>query len=60
MVEQLLETSLNESDTVSIDGCYFIENVGISMTLEQNEGVSTVKIFNSNDQLVASNATKDR
>ncbi len=60
VVEQLLETNLNESDTVSIDGCCFIENVGIPMTLEQNEGASTAKIFNSNDQLVASNSTKDR
>ncbi len=60
VVEQLLKTNLNESDTVSIDGCYFIENIGIPMTLEQNEGVTTVKIFNSNDQLVVSNGTKDR
>ncbi len=55
VAKQLLETGLNESETVSIDGCCFVENVGIPMTPEQNKGVSTVRIFNSNDQLIASN-----
>ncbi len=33
----------------------FIENVGVPMMPEQNDGISTIWIFNGRDQLIASN-----
>ncbi len=54
--KQFLEVDLDESDTISIDGCCFVENVGVPMKPEQNEGTSTVRIFNSTGYLIASNS----
>ncbi len=56
VAKQLLETKLNESETVSIDGCCFVENIGVLVTPEQNEGASTVRIFKRNGHLIASNS----
>ncbi len=56
IAKQLLGTELNESDKVSIDSCCFIKNIGVPMMPEQNDGISTIRIFNGSDQLIASNS----
>lgn len=52
----LMENGLDESETVSIDGSIIFFDSCQLVPVEHNEGAATVKFFDSNDRLVASNA----
>ena len=53
---QTVQDGLDETENVSIDMCFFPSTSGQQLTIEQNEGAPTVKIFHIEHGLIASNA----
>ena len=57
---QTVQDGLDETENVSIDICFFPSTNGQQLTIEQNEGAPTVKVFHIEHGLVASNATANQ
>jgi len=57
---QTVQDGLDETENVSIDICFFPSINGQQLTIEQNEGAPTVKVFHIEHGLVASNATANQ
>ena len=57
---QTVQDGLDETENISIDTCFFPSFHGQQLTIDQNEGAPTVKIFHIEHGLVASNATANQ
>ena len=57
---QTVQDGLDETENVSIDICFFPSFHGQQLTIDQNEGAPTVKVFHIEHGLIASNAPENQ